>query len=61
MEEVNDEVANGCDRWVQEFDGATEELEEGKTLFEEIHERQGAMCEPPMAPFADKDKWELAR
>jgi hypothetical protein len=61
VEEVEDEEAGGCRRWVQEFDGAAEELGEGKTLFEEIHERQEAMCEPPMAPFADEDEWELAR
>jgi hypothetical protein len=61
VEEVGDEEADGCHRWVQEFDGAAEELGEGKTLFEEIHERQEAMCESPMALFADEDEWELAR
>jgi hypothetical protein len=60
-EEVNDEEAGGCCRWIQEFNGAAEELGEGKTLFEEIRESQEAMCEPPMAPFVDEGEWELAR
>ena len=61
MEEVDDEEAGGCCRWAQEFNGAAEELGEGKTIFEEICERQEAMCEPPKAPFADEDEWDLAR
>jgi hypothetical protein len=61
VEEVDDEEAGGCRRWAKEFDGAAEELGEGKTLFEEIRESQKAMCEPPMSPFLDEEEWELAR
>ena len=61
MEEVDDEEAGSCRRWAQEYDGAAEELGEGKTLFEEIRETQEAMCQPPMAPFVDDDEWDLAR
>jgi len=61
VEEVDDKEVGGCRRWAQEFDGAVEELGEGKTLFEEIHERQEATCEPPMAPYVDEDKWDLVR
>ncbi|KAI0279323.1 hypothetical protein BGY98DRAFT_1089274 [Russula aff. rugulosa BPL654] len=57
----DDSEAGSCRRWIQEFHGAAEVLGEGKTLFEEIHESQEAMCEPPMAPFEDNDEWELAR
>ena len=32
-----------------------------KTIFEQMHERQEAMCEPPVAPFVDEDKWDLVR
>ena len=53
----DDKETGGCCRWVQEFEGAVEELGEGMTLFEEIHERQVAMCKPPpTAPFADDDE-----
>ena len=61
VEEVDDEEAGGCQRWAKEFDGAAEELGEGKTLFEEIRESQEAMREPPMSPFLDEEEWELAR
>ena len=61
VEETDDEEASGCPRWAQEFEGAAEELGEGKTLFEELHEQQEAMCEAPMAPFVDEEEWELAR
>jgi hypothetical protein len=61
VEEADDEEAGGCHRWAQEFEGAAEELGEGKTLFEEIRESQEAMCEPPMAPFLDEEEWDLAR
>jgi hypothetical protein len=61
VEEVEDEEAGGCHRWAQEFEGAAEELGEGKTLFEEIRESQEAMCEPPIAPFLDEEEWDLAR
>lgn len=61
VEEVDDEETSGCRRWAQEYDGASEELGEGKTLFKEIRETQEAMCEPPMAPFLDEEEWELAR
>jgi hypothetical protein len=61
VEEVDDEEVGSCHRWAQEFDGAAAELGEGKTMFEELRERQEAMCEPPMAPFADEDEWDLAR
>src|SRR5882762_1240104 len=54
VEEVDDEEAGGFRRWVQEFDGTAQELEEGKTLFDELCERQEVMCEPPLAPFADE-------
>jgi len=57
----DDSEAGSCRRWIQEFHGAAEVLGEGKTLFEEIHESQEAMCKPPMAPFEDNDEWELAR
>jgi hypothetical protein len=62
--EVDDEEAGGLRRWVQEFEGVTaEELAEGKTLFNELREQQEAMCEPPLAPFADEEwvQWELAQ
>ena len=61
VEEVDDEEAGGCRRWAQEFDGAAEEFGEGKTMFEQMRERQEAMCEPPIAPFVDEDEWDLAR
>ena len=61
VEEVDDEETSGCRRWAQEYDGAYEELGEGKTLFKGIRETQEAMCEPPMAPFLDEEEWELAR
>ena len=61
VEEVDDEETGGCCRWAQEYDGAAEELGEGKKLFEEIHETQEAMCKSPMALFLDKEEWELAR
>jgi hypothetical protein len=61
VEEVDDEEAGGLRRWVQEFEGAAEELAEGKTLFDELREQQEAMCEPPLAPFADEEEWELAQ
>ena len=61
VEEVDDEEAGGCRRWAQEFNGAAEEFGEGKTIFEQMHERQEAMCEPPVAPFVDEDEWDLAR
>jgi len=60
VEEVDDEEAGGFCRWVQEFDGAAQELEEGKTLFDKLCERQEAMCKPPLAPFTDEEEWELA-
>jgi hypothetical protein len=61
VDEVDDEEAGGSRRWVQEFDGAAEELGEGNTLFDELRKTQEAMCEPPIAPFADEEEWELAR
>ena len=62
VEEVDDEEAGGLRRWVQEFEGAAAEvLAEGKTLFDELREQQEAMCEPPLAPFADEEEWELAQ
>ena len=60
VEEVDDEEAGGFHRWVQEFDGTAEELAEGKTLFDELLERQEAMCGPPLTPVADEEEWELA-
>ena len=61
VEEVDDEEAGGLCRWVQEFEGAAEELADSKTLFDKLREQQEAMCEPPLAPFVDKDEWELAQ
>ena len=57
MEEAND----GCHRWAQEFDGTAVQLGEGTTVFEEIQERQEALHESPMTPFANKDNWDLAK
>ena len=57
VEEAND----GCHRWAQEFDGAAVQLGEGTTVFEEIQERQEALHESPMTPFANKDDWDLAK
>ena len=61
VEEVDDKEAGGCRRWAQEFDGAVEEFGEEKTIFEQMRERQEAMCEPAVAPFVDEDEWDLAR
>ena len=61
VEEVDDEEVGGCCRWAQEFNGTAEEFREGKTIFEQMRERQEAMCKPPVAPFVDENEWDLAR
>ena len=55
-----DEIID-CHRWVQVFDGAAAPLREGKMLFEDMQGRQEALQEPPMAPFANEDEWDLAK
>ena len=48
-------------RYVRDFPTLAEELVDAKTIFEEIFEEQKENNKSPWAPFADKDKWELAR
>ncbi|KAJ7183395.1 hypothetical protein C8R46DRAFT_884092 [Mycena filopes] len=60
MEEVEDED----ERWVQDFPqdmAAGAILEECKTQFEELLEKQKAAGEEPWSPFKSEDEWELAR
>ena len=61
VEEANVQEAVNCHRWAQEFDGAAAQLGEGTTVFEDIQERQEALHEHPMTPFANKDDWDLAK
>ena len=49
-------------RFAKEFPTPAEELGEAKTIFKKIIlEEQKERNESPWTPFADKDKWELAR
>ena len=59
VEEVDDEET--YPRYAKEFPTSAKVFGDGKTAFEEIFREQMAKGKSPWAPFADKDKWELAR
>ncbi|KAJ7757903.1 hypothetical protein B0H16DRAFT_1822559 [Mycena metata] len=60
MEEVEDED----ERWVQDFPQEFEAgavLEECKTEFEKLRQKQKAAGEEPWSPFKSEEEWEMAR
>lgn len=61
VEDAEDEESGVSTRWIQDFpEPAGVPLQQGKTFFEDVRQKQESKGEDLWAPYNNKDEWELA-